>query len=99
VNQLISNIIADIIDYLYGFIIPLSSELDRLQKGTYHPKAGDKPIPEVDSTIPESRRQTPKLGPKRGPVSLQTESHFTGDPCHRVWNQLGVPTESPRPCR
>lgn len=55
VKQFINNIITDIIDYLCGFIISVSSELDRFQEGRDHHKVGDKPITEADPTIPEVR--------------------------------------------
>ena len=44
------------IDYIYGYIIPVSRELDTFQKGPNHSRGEDKPIPEGDPTIPEDKQ-------------------------------------------
>ena len=68
-KQLINNITADIliIDYLpeEKYIQSLSSESDRFQKRTNHPKEEDKLIPQGDLTIPGVGRQTEQT-PKSG---------------------------------
>jgi len=56
------------IDYVYGYIVLVSSELDRLQEGTNHPRGEDKPVPGRDPITPEVQGQTeptPKVGPKQ----------------------------------
>lgn len=63
------------IDYLYGYIILVSSELNRFQKGPNHLKEEDTLIQEGDPTIPKVGQQTeltPKVGSERGPMKLQT---------------------------
>ena len=59
-KQLINSIAADIIDYFYGYmyIILVSSELHRFQKGPNHPEREYKLIPEEHSAIPEVGQQT-----------------------------------------
>lgn len=60
---------ADILmtDYLYVYIVLVSSELD-FRRGQTNPRGENKSIPEGDTKIPEVEGQTeptPKVGPKR----------------------------------
>lgn len=65
VKHFINNIIADIIDYLYGFIILVSSELD-FRRGQTIPKEGDNPIrggpkhPKSETTNQTDPKSRPK---------------------------------------
>lgn len=99
-KQLINNLTTDILkadDYLYGYIIPVSSDFRRrqtileegptdLRGGPNHPRSG------------RANRTKPKSGPRGGPVRKRADSHFKDNPWHRVWSQPGVPGESPRFC-
>lgn len=81
-NLLISNVTAHMLmlDYLYGHTIPISSELDRFQNGSNHPKGEDKSIPKGDPSIlgwqdksnrleKQARRETNKITGGLSPCS------------------------------
>lgn len=60
------------IDYLYGYIIPVSSKLNRFQEAPNHLKEQDKPVPE-GGTQPFQKwenklNQPQKCEPRGGPV-------------------------------